>query len=96
MQNLCDRTPVRALEDVSLDLRENVEQWIVAKLLAGPGGVFVTNTQDSFAGPHIDECVNVWARNPELVREHPLDTLASLEVERDQFFYDRGQTPPGS
>jgi hypothetical protein len=36
----------------------------------------------------------MWADDPMAVRQHLLDLLAPLEVQLDQFYFERGERPP--
>jgi hypothetical protein len=40
------------------------------------------------------EYVSLWAADPLAVRRSLLDLLAPLEVQLDQFYFERGETPP--
>ena len=71
-----------------------VHDFVMEAIRRAPGVRSIVLEEPSTAAARSDEWFSLWAEDPVAVRQHLLDLLAPMEVQLDQFYFDRGQTPP--
>jgi hypothetical protein len=69
-------------------------EFVADRVRAAPGVTEIVLEDPVTAHPEVEEWGSMFAADPLAVRQHLLDVLAPLEVQLDQLFCDRGETPP--
>ena len=84
------------LDEVTLrsEVDGEVTDFVIGCLRAAPGVTTVVLEDPVTASRDLEDWVSVYAADPVAVRQHLLDLLAPLEVQLDQFYFERGERPP--
>jgi hypothetical protein len=71
-----------------------VRDFVMDAIRRAPGVTTVVLEEPVSAEARSDQWFSLWAEDPVAVRQHLLDLLAPLEVQLDQFYFERGDRPP--
>jgi len=71
-----------------------VRDFVMEAIRRAPGVTTVVLEEPVSAEARSDQWYSMWAEDPAAVRQHLLDLLAPLEVQHDQFYFERGERPP--
>ena len=71
-----------------------VRDFVMDAIRRAPGVMMVVLEEPVSAEARRDQWFSLWADDPVAVRLHLLDLLAPLEVQLDQFYFERGERPP--
>ena len=81
-------------ETLRSEVDGEVTEFVIECLRAAPGVTVVVDESPVVANPEPCDYVSLFAADPVAVRQHLLDLLAPLEVQLDQFYFERGESPP--
>lgn len=80
-------------EDLRGEIGGAAIQFVLTCLRAAPGVIQIEVEGRRFREFGVDRYVSLWAADPVAARQYLLDILAPLEVQLDQFYFERGETP---
>lgn len=81
-------------EDIRDAVGFGVRDFVMDAIRRAPGVTTVVLEEPVSAEARSDQWFSLWAEDPVAVRQHLLDLLAPLEVQLDQFYFERGERPP--
>jgi hypothetical protein len=71
-----------------------VRDFVMGAIRRVPGVTTVVLAEPVSTEARSDQWFSLWAADPVAVRQHLLDLLTPLEVQLDQFYFERGERPP--
>jgi hypothetical protein len=80
--------------ELRTELSGHVTDFVIGRVHSAPQVTKVIVEERPCRGLGTSEYVSLWAADPLAVRRSLLDLLAPLEVQLDQFYFERGETPP--
>jgi len=95
----CDQAYANAqidLEELQDVLNGTVTDFVIGCLRSAPGVVTIVLEEPVSAASETQDWVSLFSADPQEVRRHLLDLLAPLEVQLDQFSFERGARAPGA
>ena len=81
-------------ETLRTEIAGEVTEFVLGSVHSCRQVIRVIVEESGGRGSGISEYVSLWASDPSEVRQYLLDLLAPLEVQLDQFYFERGEPPP--
>jgi hypothetical protein len=81
-------------DDIRDAVMAGVHDFVMEAIRRAPGVRSIVLEEPLTGAARSDEWFSFWAEDSVLVRQHLLDLLAPMEVQLDQFYFERGQIPP--